>query len=66
MYGAFLAGRLILAVAASVQSAVGIIQQFPACWTQLGIPFTFSAVQTYHLLYHGLLFLYASIVHWRL
>ena len=32
MCGAFLAGRLILAVTASVKSAVGIIQQLLTTW----------------------------------
>ena len=63
MCGAFLAGGLILTVTASVQSVVGIIQQFPAVRAQLVMSFILPAIQAYHLLHHRLFFLYAFVWH---
>lgn len=63
MYGTFFASGFVFPKTASVETAVGIVQQFPATWTQFGMSFMLTAKQVYHLLYHHLLFLYASILH---
>ena len=63
VYGALLAGRLMLPVTASVQSAVGIVQQFPALRTQFGMAFMFPAIQTNHLLDHRFFLLFATVIH---
>ena len=46
---AFLAGWLILTVAASVKTTMGIIQQFPALTTQLGATVVLPAPQLNHV-----------------
>ena len=63
VYGALLAGWLMLPVTASVQSAVGIVQQFPALRTQFGMAFMFPAIQTNHLLDHRFFFIFATVIH---
>ena len=63
VYGALLAGWLMFPVPASVQSAVGIVQQFPALRTQFGMAFMFPAIQTNHLLDHRFFFLFATVIH---
>ena len=63
MYGTFFASGFVFPKTASDETAVGIVQQFPATWTQFGMSFMLTAKQVYHLLYHHLLFLYASILH---
>ena len=63
VYGALLAGWLMFPVPASVQSAVGIVQQFPALRTQFGMAFMFPAIQTNHLLDHRFFFIFATVIH---
>ena len=63
MHRAFLACGLMLAITASVESAVGIIQQCLAAWAKCSISFIFPAIQTYHLLHHRLFFFNASMLH---
>ena len=63
MYGTFFASGFVFPKTASVETAVGIVQQFPATWTQFGMSFMLTAKQVYHLFHHHLLFLYASILH---
>ena len=63
MYGTFFASGFVFPKTASVETAVGIVQQFPATWTQFGMSFMLTAKQVYHLFYHHLLFFYASILH---
>ena len=63
MHRTFLAGGLLLAKTASVESAVGIVQQFLATWAQFVISFASPAIQTNHLLHHCLFFFNASMLH---
>ena len=59
MDGTFLASGLILAETASVQTAMGIVQQ------QFGMSFALPAIEAYHLLHHRLFFLYVSAHRYR-
>ena len=63
MHRAFLACGLLLAKTASVESALGIVQQCLAAWAKCSISFIFPAIQTYHLLHHRLFFFNASVIH---
>ena len=60
--GTFLACRFLLAVSASVQSAVGIVEQLLTFPAQAAVAFLLVAIETYHLLYHRFFFVY-SFVH---
>ena len=57
--GALLAGGFVRSEAAAVQTAMGIEQEFLALRAEARIALLASAVQAYHLLDHGLFFLYA-------
>lgn len=59
--GALLAGRFVRTKAAVVQAAMGIEQEFLALRTEARMALFASAVQAYHLLDHGLFFLYALV-----
>lgn len=63
MDGTFLASGLILAETASVQAAMGIVQQLPAAGAQFGMSFALPAIEAYHLLHYRLFFLYVSASH---
>ena len=60
--GALLTRRFICTKAAVLQAAMGIKQEFLALRAEARIALLASAVQAYHLLDHGLLFLYASVL----
>lgn len=59
--GALLARRFVRTKAAAVQTAMGIEQEFLALRAEARMALFASAVQAYHLLDHGLFFLYASV-----
>ena len=59
VYGAFSARRLPVSKPAMFQSADGILQEFGAVRAQTCVALFLLAVQSYHLLYNPLLFLYS-------
>ena len=60
--GALLTRRFVCTKAAVLQAAMGIEQEFLALRAEARIALLASAVQAYHLLDHGLFFLYASVL----
>lgn len=59
--GALLTRRFVRTKAAAVQAAVGIEQEFLALRAEARMALFALAVQAYHLLDHGLFFLYALV-----